>query len=864
MSVARCLAVLVAAGAVLLPAVPAHAVMTPKAFGNCGRAAAHDAMVRSDLPALAEQALPPGFEPSFRRPRFSACRDLNGDGRRDLVVEFGIRFATVSSPTPWAILEVPRGRTVPKTVFLQTETSYLDLFLRRGYVIERQKTLRPTDPNCCPSGRPRFRFVRWTGTRFEYTTRRPPEDEEVPEGPPDGHGPPPPSGEAGCEGTVRAGPVELRATCLRRQEDGTFRGTGRLRVNGIDLVPAKADAEIVFDPESLELRVSGTVQVQVGPVVLYEGSFNRTLGVSFTLRLPQEAAVKGFPLTGEAKVTLRGNGAEIAANASIEALGGVSGGVTLTADAEAGLRLDAINMKIGQARVGAIPISDVSLGYTRTPEGDRWEGGATLELPGPKIASLSGFAAFLNGRFVEGRGELTGSVAVFPGIFITKVRAGLVLEPQFGFSGGMALSAGPRVLGATAASIDGTFTYQSGTPALFRLNGDITLVKFKLAAGELEYRTTGQITMRGNLDLTLGPAGFTGDLAGFIDGLRAFSAEGTGKIGVNGLPGLEGDGLVSSAGAAACGKALFVRAGFGMRWDEFPKPKIMVGSCGIGEWRVAPARASQAGSRTFRVRRGTRQLTLSAVGQGAAPAVTLRGPGGVTLSAPPTGALIEPNRLAFRYEGDATSYLAVGRPRPGRWTLSADPGSAPIVRFRRAGDVQVARISARVRGRGQSRRLRWRVSRQPGLRVTFFERSSSGVRTIAATRGGRGSVRFRPATARSPRRRIVAFVERRGLPEDQRTVARFRARSPRPGRPRRVRVRRRGSAAVIVWTRSRGAARHEIRVRISDGRTLLFLPRRGRRIRVGGVSRRDRVVVRVRGLDRSGRAGPARRARLRR
>ena len=223
----------------------------------------------------------------------------------------------------------------------------------------------------------------------------------------------------------------------------------------------------------------------------------------------------------------------------------------------------------------------------------------------------------------------------------------------------------------------------------------------KLAGGELAYRTNGQITMRGNLDLTLGPAGFTGDLAGFVDGLRAFSAEGKGKIGVNGLPGLEGDGLVSSVGAAACGKALFVRAGFGVRWEDFPKPKIMVGSCGIGEWRVAPALASQAGSRSFRVRRGTRQLTLSAVGEGAAPAVTLRGPGGVTFSAPPTGALIEPNRLAFRYEGDATSYFAVGRPRAGRWTLTADPGSVPVTRFRRAGDIEVARIAARVSGRGR-------------------------------------------------------------------------------------------------------------------------------------------------------------------
>jgi hypothetical protein len=861
-----CLAVLVAAGAELLWAAPAQADVTPKAFGNCKRAAAKRAMLASDLPAIARQALGPEIEPFFRSD-FSACRDLNGDGRRDLVVQFGVKFGTVSSPEPWAILEVPRGRTVPKTVFFTEKTSYLDLLLRRNYVIERQKTLRRSDANCCPTGRPRVRFVRWTGTRFDYSRRKPP-DEEVPEPPPGGYGPPPPSGQPGCEGTVRVGEVELRASCFRRQPDETYKATGRLRLNGIDLVPAKGDAEVVFDPKSLELRVSGTVALQAGPVVLYEGSFNRTLKASFTLRLPKAAAVKGFPLTGEAKVTLRSTGAEIAANASIEALGGVSGAVTLNANMQTGLRLDALSMKIGQARVGPIPIRDVSVAYSRTPEGDRWEGGATLELPGPKVASLTGSAAFLNGRFAEGRAALTGNVVVFPGIALTKVQAGLVLEPQFGFSGGMALSAGPRILGVTAATVDGSFTYQSGTPALFRLRGDISLVKVKLAGGELAYRTNGQITMRGNLDLTIGPAGFTGDLSGFVDGLRAFSAEGQGNVGVKGV-GLKGEGIVSSIGAAACGESpsvlgLKVRAGFGTRWDEFPKPRIMGGSCGIGDWQVAPPAASQAGSRSFRVRRGTRQLTLSAVGRGAAPAVTLRGPGGVTLSAPATGAVLERGRLAFRYDGDATAYLAVARPRPGRWTLSVAPGSAPVAQFRRAGDLNLAAVRARVTGRGPVRRLRWRVSRRSGPRVLFFERSGGGVQRIAVTRGGSGSARFRPAAARSARRRVVALVERSGLPESQRTVARFRARTPRPGRPARVGVRRRAGGAVIRWTRARRSYRSLVRVRISDGRTLLFQPRRKHRIRVGGVSRRDRVTVTVRGLDAIGRSGRATRARLRR
>jgi hypothetical protein len=242
--------------------------------------------------------------------------------------------------------------------------------------------------------------------------------------------------------------------------------------------------------------------------------------------------------------------------------------------------------------------------------------------------------------------------------------------------------------------------------------------------------------------------------------------------------------------------------------------------------------------------------------------VTLRGPGGVVLSAPAVGATLEGGRLAFRNEDDATSYLAVARPRAGRWTLTADPGSAPITRVRRAEVLPRVRVRARVGGRGATRRLRWSVSPRRGARVSFYERSGAGVRRVAVTRGGRGSRRFRPAVTGRARRRIVAVIERSGLPEDQRVVARFRARTERPGRPARLRIRRRPGGAIVRFGRARGAARYTVRVGISDGRTLLFLPRRARPIRVGGVRRRDRVTASVRGLDSAGRSGPARRARL--
>ena len=654
---------------------------------------------------------------------------------------------TASSPSPWAIFEVRRGRTEPALAFAATDTSYLRLSVRGRTVVERQRTLRPTDPNCCPGGPVRTRYVRWTGTRFAYGSRKPQSEPPPPQGPPDGYGVPAPSGEPGCEARVAVGRLELRAACLRRQPDGTYVTSGQVRFNGIDLVPAKGDAEIVLDPRSLELRASGTVRVQLGPVVLYEGSFNRRLAAQLTLEVPGGSSLKGFPVAGEAVVKLNSGGAEVDANVTVEALGGVSGAAKLNASMDAGLRLDALSLAVARAQVGAIPISDVSL------------------------------------------------------------------------------------------------------------------VKVQLAGGELAYSTAGQITIKGNLDLALAGVGFQGDLSGFVDGLRAFDAEGTGSVGFKGK-GLSGEGLVSSAGAAACAESpsvfgLKVGVGFGVRWESFPKPSIMAGSCGLGDWRVGPAaRASQA--RAFRVTRRTPLLAVSAVGVGAAPNVTLRGPGGVVVPTPPEGVwtTVEGDRFAFRNPDDVSSYFAIRRPRPGRWTLTPEPGSAPVAQTRRANPLPWVRIAARVRGRGSLRRLSWRVSRRPGLRVVFLQRGPNGTRRVAASRGGRGSRRFVPLPGRARARRIVALVEQRGIPQGQRAVARFPARTARPGRPARVRVVRRGTRVVVRWSRARAAVRHRVRVNVSDGRRLLFEPRHDRRVRVAGVARRHRVSVSVRGVDTLGRTGP--------
>lgn len=87
-----------------------------------------------------------------------------------------------------------------------------------------------------------------------------------------------------------------------------------------------------------------------------------------------------------------------------------------------------------------------------------------------------------------------------------------------------------------------------------------------------------------------------------------------------------------------------------------------------------------------------------------------------------------------------------------------------------------ARISTEVTRAGKRRELTWWVLRQPGQRVIFEDRGPSATRVLASTRGGTGSVRFRPAKGPAGLRRIVARVEIGGVLSEERTVARFRVR----------------------------------------------------------------------------------------
>ncbi len=210
-------------------------------------------------------------------------------------------------------------------------------------------------------------------------------------------------------------------------------------------------------------------------------------------------------------------------------------------------------------------------------------------------------------------------------------------------------------------------------------------------------------------------------------------------------------------------------------------------------------------------------------------------------------------------------------PDPGiswKWSSPLPSGGCPgsgIGGARVSAGASATTVKASVGGKGRRRSLRFSLPARAGQRVTFAEEAERVYRELGSSTRARGSLRFRPAPGPGGKRRIVAIVEQGGVPYEKLTVARYVAPgTPRPTRPRRVVVKRRGASLLVGWSRVSGASGYEVRVGLPrDGRRLLFYPPpRRRSLRVRGVERSDLARVSVAAIGRDLRAGHAGKAKL--
>lgn len=689
----------------------------------------------------------------------------------------------------------------------------------------------------------------------------------------DPNGPPKPSGGHGCRYKLSLGSLQIEANCLKISGN-VAKATGRIRVDGLDVSP-EGNAELSLNLKTLELRSSGEVSVTVGPVTLYHGKIDRKLA---QLSLPIPAAVggavnklKGLPIKGDASIDFDDGIAKITLNASLPDLGNLTGSVTVSASNANGLQLSSASMKLPEATVKGIGIKDASLSYAKIAAGDQWSGEAKIELPSPTVQAIGGGASFINGSFAEGHASVDGNLPIAEAVFLTHIAANLELHPIFAFGGGLGLSAGPKVLGVRAVGIDGNFQYTSGgkpgDPNDYKISGSVKIAdKLDLAGGFVDYRTNGQATLGGNLNLELAGFGFEGSVNGFASA-SAFQVEGDGNVGYKGT-GFGGKGIVSSKGAVACAKPIPLLnkyVGFSVKWSDFPTPHPFAGSCDLGGWEVqgsASALLAPGATRRFRLHGHRSMIAFSAIGVGGPPNVTLIGPRGRTYLSPTVaqGLVVGPTSVSLAYPGDNTTYIVIARPPAGKWRMQVQAGPA-VSRFRRANALASARVTGSVHGRGYRRVLTFRARRIRGQRLVFYERGRGVGRQIRSTTATHGRIRFTPTDGPAGRRRIVAAVLENGLVRATIRVATFRAPGARrPARVRHVFVRRHGSQVIVTWSKTRGARRFRVHVRVSDGRNQLHTLRKRQLVIRRAHGRR--VSVTVEAVSAVGRTGRGRRVTL--
>ena len=493
-------------------------------------------------------------------------------------------------------------------------------------------------------------------------------------------------------------------------------------------------------------------------------------------------------------------------------------------------------------------------------------------------------------------------IKVGPGLFIYEVDGGFEdTGSAFRLFGGAGLAAGASLgNGCAPVGVKGSFDFLIDPPPVtLTLRGDLQLACIPVGFQEFVIASDGYAHFHAALsDFDLGPVKLTADgRAAFYDG--NFTGELTADAHIE-LPdpfpnvGVGGKALVSDRGLAMCVHTSVpiyggVDVGFGLPWNPPPANivvllanlDVMAPDCDVGPYRtidIREARAAQAAPVTVSIPKGESEASVTLVGDGAPPRVTLRDPHGQIYAMPETGALDSERVLAFRVEQTNTTVVALKRPVPGRWTIEPLDGSR-IAEARRASVLPEPDVTGRVRGRGGSLHVDYRARSQPGQVVHLLEQAPDGTRELGAvsngrfkvdaaargsvrqvkTRRGGGSFRLTPSDATGAKRALVALVEQNSLPRKRVVLDRFRATPPPIGRARRIRgdLSRRGKL-TLTWGRAAGAERYLAGVDLSDGRGLALHPRGAtRKASISHVARGTRVTVFVVGTRADGaRRGP--------
>lgn len=616
----------------------------------------------------------------------------------------------------------------------------------------------------------------------------------------------------------------------------------------------------------------GSVSVGAGGYSLVRVDLTQTL-TAYTYTDTQEigdfsvggggSLFEGLPFSGAMSLTLGYQKAIIGAQVSLPSLLSVVGGpATLTGSLTVSNLVPnsyALHANFSELDFGFMTVTDASVDYDQSLGELKIGGKIKIEDAGVDMTPIPpNGIIFEHGQFKSGGLDFdfpSPEPEIFPGINLKSIGGSLavnplVIEGRIGLDV-LHLATVNGALIAAFPSPSAPFTLTSAwlppirrTPAdghvftsspVLGVGADVNVSvpvigSLKLFSGYLIYNAPYSLWLGGHVDFDVLDSllQWGGGMDGqFNEQTGAFNVEGYVYGSIKDWVGINIHAAVSSQGAGGCGDFAGVLVGGGVQWNG-GSPKIFLyppGSftdCTIDRFtedHVFNA-ADAAALRPLRIhlRRGAPTQDIRLQGSGGSPAVSVMGPGGLALSSTSgAGVVHSGSRIAIgRLPSLNTTEIALGNPRPGTYTITPLPGSAPITSVATALAPPRAQMKARVLGTGARRTLVYDIRRRQDQTVTVYEVSSAGMwREIGTVHGGgHGRLHFAPIPDRASHR-IVAQFTLHGVPvpgEDM-TVARFRPPPITLPAPRRLRVSRTGSNLTVTWGPVSGAARYAIAIR---------------------------------------------------
>jgi hypothetical protein len=556
-----------------------------------------------------------------------------------------------------------------------------------------------------------------------------------------------------------------------------------------------------------------------------------------------------------------------------------------------------------------------------------WDGNATIVLPTESKTTITAFGGLEGNQLSYLGGTVTNlghSVELDPGVFLNNIGAALCVGPPLQVKGTVGISALPGKNGDQLL-LNGSFLYTDayqGKPWSIVLDGQLNLFGQDAANGHLEVDGTGAFNFNFNANWNFPTSGtalasINGGVSGWFDpNPDSFDVQGNVKLCIFGTACTGGSAVVSSDGVAACLTFIslttwslehdaahvsglnilgyywqehdtVLQAGFGYRYatKEFD---LLGNSCDISPWEATqPASdvaAAASASRSFTVPSGATVYGVRLDGAGAAPAVTLVGPGGQRITSPKKGGAVKKGSYIIGLDPNKhQTDILLAHPAAGRWTIRTQPGSAPITTLSTSHAINPATVQASVRRHAGARELDYAVAAAPGDSVTFEETGDSidhrltgghAVPCPAALQSNPagsytpicGQVRFRPAFGPGGKRSINAVVTRDGTVVSGRTVVTYIA--PAPALPKAAvgGVTRTKHGLLVSWRRVSAASRYDVLFDAADGRKLVYTTgstARCVRLAIPKVGRREAVSVGIRGMRQDDAAGAVAELRLR-